>query len=258
MLKDLYYVDILSREFNRVMLFITMLHVKPEGGSSDFVRFEYRLDFASDHNMQMMSNLLIYRNKSIPVWLKVDNPDYGGWKKSEHRALIREYIQRMVYVGMGRVVSWEVVNEPLVMNKYYRYQILGKDYIALAFSYALQTDLNAHQMIDYHFGYSDVSQSKINAMLDLVKWIRRQGTLFHTVETEMHLDSRFSRPAYANEFLYFLTRPQEIGIDVMITELDVCQGPPGYLLNLFEEQKEVYRSVLSIYPECPYCKGLFA
>lgn len=133
---------------------------------------------------------------------------------------------------------------------------LGDGYIPLAFHYAYEADPNALLMINESFGNAGVDPAKVDAMIELVQQLRSEDVAIHLVGVEMHLDLSVLRSSYVDEFRYLLSRTREIGIDVLVSEMDVYQGPSGYLDHPFYVQKNVYQSILSTCLDFSHCRGI--
>lgn len=257
------YFRLFGSEFNTLMLPINLntfyILTNPPDMTLDEVLdttfFEQGLNFAASNRMHIVAGPLVYRNDTAPALLYFDSPDCGGWTRNALVQKMRKYIFEVMHIGVNKVTMWKVVNEPL-RESYCWQKIIGKGYVAFAFQYAHQADPNALLMLNESFGTAGVERSKVNKMISLIQFVRSKGAPVDVLGVEMHLDLRYLRSSYLDEFRYLLSQAQEIGVYVLISEMDVYQGPPGYLDNPFEVQARVYRSVLSTCLEFPNCKGI--
>jgi endo-1,4-beta-xylanase len=136
-----------------------------------------------------------------------------------------------------------VVNEPFSSDETCWHRILGEGYIGRAFSYAHAADPDARLFLNEAFGRSGVDKNSADKFFTFVQSLRDAGTPLDTVGIQMHLNADILDPSYRDEFIYFLHQAQKAGVRVMITEMDVYQGAPGYFQDPLGVQKKIFNVV---------------
>ncbi len=233
-------------------------YIHPEQGHYQFTLSDALVKFAETNDMSVRGAPLIW-HESNPGWLM-----NGSWTRDELIAVMRDHIHRVVGRYKGRVKQWDVVNEALAASGAIRwddniwYQVIGPDYIALAFRFAHEADPDAKLYYnDFHVG--DVNP-KSNAMYEMVKTLKEQGVPIDGVGFQMHawnhspwLDSRGQKSITAN-----LRRFEALGLDVAFTEMDVridhpdpSATPPS--AEQLDQQAEVYGHMLRLCLREPRC-----
>ena len=163
------------------------------------------------------------------------------WKRAELIAVMQEHILNVVAHFRGRVPMWDVVNEAFNNDGSYKdnlwYQVIGPEYIALAFRLAHQADPQA-KLFYNDLGY-EVGGPHTDAVLNMVRSLREQGVPIDGVGFESHFN-------IAAGFITERMRPvlqafANLGLAEEITELDVDTGPGG--ADKLAAEAEVYRQV---------------
>ena len=123
----------------------------------------------------------------------------------------------------GKVKGWDVVNEAFEDDGSWRkskfYEIIGEDYIKLAFQFAHQADPDADL---YYNDYSMAHKGRRDAVVKMVKNLKSQGVKIDGVGMQGHVDMEFPQIA---EFEKSLVAFAETGVKVMITEMDITILP---------------------------------
>ncbi|KAF8919241.1 glycoside hydrolase superfamily [Mucidula mucida] len=122
-------------------------------------------------------------------------------------------------------LAWDVVNECLNDDGTLRSSVfsnlLGEDFITIAFKAARAADSTAKLYInDYNM---DSNNAKVQGMIALVKRINSAETVIDAIGTQMHLDAGGASDAQAA-----LTALASSGVsEVAITELDIAGASPA-------------------------------
>jgi endo-1,4-beta-xylanase len=132
-----------------------------------------------------------------------------------------DHIANIVGRYKGQCYAWDVVNEVLNEDGSYRqynlYNIIGPDYIPIAFAAAAQADPDAKLYYnDYNIEYSG---AKASGAVKLVKAIQSYGAPIHGVGLESHFISG-QTPTTSN-LESTMQSYIDLDVDVAITELDV-------------------------------------
>lgn len=141
------------------------------------------------------------------------------------------HVQRMVSRFAGRVLSWDVVNEPLAQGEDKPDDLrpspfldaFGPDYIGLAYRMAAEADPNALLVLnEMGLEYaSEGAERKRRVMLALLERELAAGTPIGCLGIQSHLEARPQSPAHPG-LRQFLKEVRALGLPVMITELDVA------------------------------------
>src|SRR3989440_7327300 len=113
------------------------------------------------------------------------------WTRAELIAVMQEHILNVVAHFRGRIPEWDVVNEAFNDDGSYKdnlwYQVIGPEYIALAFQLAHQADPQA-KLFYNDLGY-EVGGPHTEAVLNMVRSLREQGVPIDGVGFESHFNT---------------------------------------------------------------------
>jgi endo-1,4-beta-xylanase len=163
------------------------------------------------------------------------------WKRAELIAVMEEHILNVVTHFRGRVPQWDVVNEAFNDDGSFKnnlwYQVIGPEYIGLAFRLAHQADPQA-KLFYNDLGY-EVGGPHTDAVYNLVRGLREQGVPIDGVGFESHFNTS---AGYITERMRpVLQAFANLGLAEEVTELDVDTGPGG--ADRLAAEAEVYRQV---------------
>jgi endo-1,4-beta-xylanase len=150
----------------------------------------------------------------------------------------------------GQVKGWDVLNEAIEDDGSWRktkfYNIIGEEYIELAFQFAHEADPEADL---YYNDYSMAHEGRRNTVVKMVNNLKSKGIKIDGVGMQGHMDLVFPK---LEDFETSLTAFAETGVKVMITELDVTVLPrPSRNLGAEISQSYEYQQKLN-----PYAEGL--
>ena len=114
-------------------------------------------------------------HSQLAKWFCVD--DEGNLIGKELlKQRMRKHIHAVVGRYKGRVQGWDVVNEAIEGNGQWRnspfYQILGEEYIPLAFQYAQEADPDVEL---YYNDYGMASPAKRDKVVELINMLKQRG-----------------------------------------------------------------------------------
>lgn len=241
-------VPIVKKHYNTITPenIMKWMHIHPEPGEFAFDGPDRFVEFGEENEMFIVGHTLVWHSQ-IPEWVFED--DEGNSISRE--ALIdrmRNHIHTIVGRYKGRVDGWDVVNEALNMDGSMRqtrwYEIIGEEYIAKAFEFAHEADPDAEL---YYNDYSLENPEKREGAVRLASQLLDQGVPITGVGTQGHFHLH---TPLLEEVETTITQFAELGLDVMVTELDVDVLPSamdyeGADVNVEAELQEE----LNPYPE---------
>lgn len=188
----------------------------------DFRAADWMADFADQQNLLFRGHTLVW-NQSIPPWLS----DYATPQNAEQ--LMTDHIKTVMGRYAGRMHSWDVVNEAVqlgqpnhLMQSIWRDRI-GPDYIELAFRTAAEADPETMLVFnDNRFEYdSRNAESRRAATLELLGNLKAKGTPIHAFGIQGHLWGHLNHDINYSRYREFLQNVADLGLKILITELDV-------------------------------------
>jgi endo-1,4-beta-xylanase len=183
--------------------------------------------FASENKMAFRGHTLCWY-RSVPPWVR-DSLVTPAQARQELYLEVREPCLHF----KGRVHSWDVVNEvlswqdeqPFGLRSCYWLQMVGPDYVDMAFLTARQADPNALLC----FNASDIEydhpwfEKNRQTLLTFVRRLRGNNVPIDVIAIESHLRgagvAKF--PFSPTVFKRFLSEISDLGLHVIISELDV-------------------------------------
>ncbi|GLW64097.1 beta-xylanase [Actinomadura rubrobrunea] len=221
-LSDAPYVSILSSEFTSITPGNAMKweSTEPQRGRFDFAKGDEIVELAQRNGQQVRGHTLVWHSQ-LPSWVSD-----GGFSAEELRSILRNHVTTVASHYKGKVVHWDVVNEPLNEDGTLRDTVfsrtLGESYIAEALRAARAADPDAKLYInDYNI---DGIGAKSDGMYRLVKSLKEQGVPLDGVGFQGHLALQYGFPSRMQENLQ---RFADLGLDVAITELDIRMQLPA-------------------------------
>lgn len=193
-----------------------------ERAKPDYSIAESIYAFARRKGLKMRGHALVWHN-SIPPWVTREVTD--ARTASVVGDLLVTHVTEVASAWRGRLVHWDVVNEPLSAGKGYIWQErLGEQYIDLAFNAAKAADPSAllvlnQDLVELAHPYQRKLRSRF---LDLLERLLKRGVPIDAVGIEGHLYGELTFSA--TEYDEFLRSIEGMGLKMMVTELDVWDG----------------------------------
>ena len=177
--------------------------------------------FGEDNGMTVIGHCLIWHSQLAP-WFPYD--DEGNYVSADTlKARMRDHIHTVVGRYKGRVKGWDVVNEAIIENGSYRktpfYEILGEEFIPLAFQYAHEADPDAEL---YYNDYGMNVPGRRDAVVRMVNDLKRRGLRIDAIGMQGHMGMDY--PDFT-EFETAIKAFAGTGCKVMITEWDMSALP---------------------------------
>lgn len=238
---------IIQSQFNAIVAENCMKseRIQPNEGKFFFDDADKFVAFGEKHKMFITGHTLIWHSQ-VPSWFFVDK----NGKEVSRELLIermRNHIHTVVGRYKGRIKGWDVVNEAIEDNGSFRkskfYQIIGEDFIKLAFQFAHEADPKAEL---YYNDYSMFLPGKREGVIRMVKSLQQQGVKIDGIGMQGHLGMDY--PALEEEEKS-IVEFGNLGVKVMITELDlsILPTPRGNRganiadMAAYEEQMNPYK-----------------
>ena len=195
--------------------------IHPEEDKFDFSVSDQFVDFGVRNNMFVTGHTLIWHSQA-PRWFFKD----GSGNDVSREVLIermRNHISTVVGRYKGRIKGWDVVNEAVLddgsLRKSKFYQIIGEDFIKLAFQFAHEADPVAEL---YYNDYSMAIPAKRNGVVAMVKKLQKEGVKIDGIGMQCHVGLSYPD---IKDFRESIEAFSTLGVNVMITEMDISVLP---------------------------------
>ncbi|WP_222707196.1 endo-1,4-beta-xylanase [Pontibacter qinzhouensis] len=216
-------IQVVKENFNAVVAENCMKSgmLQPVEGEFRFELADRFVEFGEQNNMHINGHTLIWHSQA-PRWFFKD--DQGNDVSREVLVQrMKDHIYTVVGRYKGRIHTWDVVNEAILDDGSWRkskfYEIIGEDFVKLAFQFAHEADPGAKLM------YNDFSMAlpgKRKGVVAMVKKLQQQGVQIDGIGMQGHIGLQY--PAI-DEFEKSILAYSDLGVKVMITELDLSVLP---------------------------------
>jgi endo-1,4-beta-xylanase len=189
----------------------------------DCYRFEgadWLLDFAQQNGMAFRGHNLCW-NTGNPGWVA------QVVTKTNAESILVEHIQKVAGRYVGKIDSWDVVNEPI--STWYKkpggltpgpwLDALGPQYIDVAFHAAAATDPHALRVLNCHHVEHAREEDMRQATIALLEGMLSRNVPVQAVGFESHLDCAL--PIDQGLLDKFVRTVRGMGLQILVTELDV-------------------------------------
>lgn len=223
-------------------------NLQPVEGQFDFSLSDKFVEFGQQNNMFITGHTLIWHSQT-PKWFFTDAN--GNDVSAE---VLTERIKNHIFTVVGRykgiIKGWDVVNEAVLDDGSFRnskfYQIIGPDFIRLAFEFAHQADSTAEL---YYNDYSMAIPKKRDGVVAMVKQLQQQGVKIDGIGMQCHVG--LDNPDII-QFEESIKAFAGLGVKVMITEMDITVLPmPDFRVGAEISANFEYQNSLN-----PYVNGL--
>ncbi|SHN28550.1 endo-1,4-beta-xylanase [Cyclobacterium lianum] len=216
-------IDVLKSHFNSIVAENNMKSglIQPREGEFNFETADKFIEFGEANDMHIIGHTLIWHSQA-PRWFFTDsNGDDVSAEVLTQR--MKDHIHTLVGRYKGKVKGWDVVNEAILDDGSWRkskfYEILGEDFVKLAFQFAHEADPEAAL---YYNDYSMANEGKRAGVVKMVKNLQDQGIRVDGIGMQGHLGLEHPE---IEEFEKSILAYAELGVTVMITELDISVLP---------------------------------
>lgn len=216
-------IKIIKQHFNAVVAENVMKSevVQPVEGEFDFNMADKFVRFGLDNKLFITGHTLIWHSQA-PDWFFVDKQG-NDVSRDVLIERMRSHIHTVVGRYKGIVKGWDVVNEAVLDDGTWRkskfYEIIGADFVKLAFEFAHEADPEAEL---YYNDYSMAKKGKREGVVAMVKSLQEQGVRIDGIGMQGHIS--MDDPT-VEDFEKSIVAFSELGVNVMVTELDLTVLP---------------------------------
>ena len=221
--KDTATVRIIKDQFSAIVADNCMksMYVQPKEGEFFFDDADRFVEFGEKNNMFITGHTLIWHSQA-PSWFFVD--EKGKNVSAEVlKDRMKTHITTIVSRYKGRIKGWDVVNEAIMDDGSYRkskfYEILGEEFIPLAFQYAHEADPEAEL---YYNDYNEWYKGKRETILKMIQSFKDRGIRIDGIGLQGHIG--MDTPVL-DDYEATIVGYYEAGMKVMVTELDLSVLP---------------------------------
>lgn len=221
--RDTVGVRVLKEHFNSITAENCMksMYLQPAEGDFFFDEADTFIEFGEENGMHIVGHTLVWHSQA-PDWFFTDDEGNDVTREVLIERM-RNHIHTVVERYKGRVHGWDVVNEAILDDGSYRdskfYTIIGEEYIPLAFQFAHEADPGAEL---YYNDYAMAGERKRNGVIAMVKSLQENNIPIHGIGMQGHMGIDYPD---INEFEKSINAYAELGMTVMITEMDITLLP---------------------------------
>ncbi|MDR6734410.1 endo-1,4-beta-xylanase [Sphingobacterium sp. 2149] len=221
--RDAAAVAVVKKHFNSIVAENCMksMFLQPQEGVFDFKDADRFVLFGEKNKMQIIGHTLIWHSQT-PDWFFVDK---NGKEVSRDVLIARmqKHIHTVVSRYKGRVYGWDVVNEAILDNGEWRkskfYEIIGPQFIELAFKFAHEADPNAEL---YYNDYSTAVPEKRKGIIEMIRQVKAAGGRVSGIGMQEH--NALDNPPI-DEVEKTILGFAGLDAKVMVTEMDISVLP---------------------------------
>ncbi len=248
--RDTAAVRVIKSQFNAIVAENCMKSgpIQPREGEFDFSLSDKFVEFGVQNKMHITGHTLVWHSQT-PSWFFRDAEG-----KDVSREVLIERMKKHIYTVVGRykgkIKGWDVINEVIddrdgSLRRSKFLQIIGEDYIKLAFQFAHEADPAAEL---YYNDYSLFNPAKRKGAVAMVKKLIEQGVKIDAVGEQCHVGLDFPT---IEEYEQTINDFAALGVKVMITEMEISVLPSNRNTGA-----DVSGSTSGVDPSNPYVNGL--
>jgi len=224
-------------------------HLRPAPDHFSFDEADELVVFAESHKMEIRGHNFVW-HEELPAWFA------NTVTKENARKFLTDHIMTVGRRYKGKIHSWDVVNEAILpkdgrpdgLRKSPWFEVLGADYIEIAFRAARQADPHALLTYnDYGVEYDNEENDQRRALiLQLMRRLKAANVPLDAVGIQSH--SKAGSPYPIGKGLRdFMASAREMGLQIYLTELDVNEDdlPFNDVAQRDRAVADVYRDYLT-------------
>jgi endo-1,4-beta-xylanase len=219
--------------------------IHPKKDLYDWRDADALVELAQKNGQVLTGHCLIWHSQS-PYWFFKD--DFGQpVTKEELIKRMKEHITTVVQHFKGKIKGWDVVNEAVMEDGSLRkspfFNIIGPDFIKLAFQFAHEADPDVEL---YYNDYGMDNPTKREGVIKLVRELKAAGCRVDGIGMQSHVAFNTNLDEYEKSIAAYAAE----GVKVMITELDLSVLPwPQGNYGAAVETNFKYMQEMNPYPD---------
>lgn len=216
--KDSVQNVLIATEFNSVTPENAMksMLIHPQKDTFNFELPDKLVGLIEKNDMHVQGHTLVWHSQLSPFFKEITD-------STEMVEALTDHINTIVGRYKEKIEAWDVVNEALnddgTLRKTVFLDVLGEDYLSLAFKLTEKVDPNVEL---YYNDYSMTNPSKRAGAIKMIKRMQEQGVKVDGIGMQGHWD--LHGPSL-EEIETSILEYAALGIQVAITELDVSVIP---------------------------------
>jgi endo-1,4-beta-xylanase len=197
--------------------------LRPTADTYNFADAYSLVAFAEAHKMKMRGHNFVW-HEALPSWFA------GTVNKGNAQKFLVDHIRAIGGRYKGKMHSWDVVNEAIwipdgrpdgLRSSSTWFQMLGPEYIDLAFRTARETDPTALLTYnDYGIEYDNEDGRKREAVLALLRRMKADNVPIDALGIQSHIHA-VSSGSFNKGVRELIDGAKALGLQVFLTELDV-------------------------------------
>lgn len=245
--KDKKGVEIIKNQFSSIVAENCMksMFLQPKEGVFFFDDADAFVKFGEKNNQFIIGHTLAWHSQA-PDWFFVDK-EGKNVSADVLKSRMKSHISTVVSRYKGRIQGWDVVNEAIMEDGTYRkskyYEILGEEFIPLAFQYAQEADPNAEL---YYNDYNEWHPGKVETVIKMVKTLQSRGIRIDGVGMQAHIGLDYPT---IKEYEKAIVDYHNAGVKVNITELEISALPSPYKISANVADIQAYAKELNPYTQ---------
>lgn len=246
--RDTASLRVIRQHFNAIVAENIMKSglIQPEEGKFNWELADQFVALGEELGYQINGHTLIWHSQA-PRWF-FTGADGKDVSKEVLIERMKTHIHTVVGRYKGRIHTWDVVNETILDDGSWRqskfYQIIGEDFVKLAFQFAHEADPDAFLLYN---DYSMALPGKREGVVKMVKRLQEQGVKIDGIGMQGHIGLDYPT---IEEFEKSILAFASLGVQVSITELDMTVLPsPNNVQGAEVSQNAEYQEQINPYKE---------
>ncbi|WP_407402874.1 endo-1,4-beta-xylanase [Chryseobacterium sp.] len=242
-------VAIIENQFNSIVAENCMksMFLQPKEGEFFFDDADQFVAFGQKNKMFIIGHCLVWHSQA-PDWFFTDK-EGKNVSAEVLKQRMKKHITTVVSRYKGKIHGWDVVNEAIMEDGSYRkskfYEILGEEFIPLAFQYAHEADPNAEL---YYNDYNEWHKGKVETVVKLIADLKSRGIRIDGMGLQTHVGLDYPT---IEEYEKAIIAYTNAGVKVSSTELDISALPSPHKISSNIADTQAYEKELN-----PYTSGL--